>query len=160
MARKTNSMRLLDARKMPYEVYAFSADVHSAQGVAEATGLSLEHVYKTLVVMRPSGRPLLAIVPGHCEASLECLAQAIDEKKLRMATQREAEALTGLQVGGISALALVNRGFDVYLDRRALSLDRIVVSAGCRGINLRLRVEDLVQVTGATFVGATIPEEE
>jgi len=159
MPRKTNSMRLLDRGKIPYEMYTFSPEIHSASGVAETTGLPLEHVYKTLVVVRPNGKALLAIVPGHRKASLKHLAQAIGEKKLRMATQREAERLTGLQVGGISALALVNRGFDVFLDRSALSLDRIVVSAGSRGINLRLRVEDLVRTVGATFVEATIPEE-
>jgi len=159
MARKTNSMRLLDASKIPYEVYTFSTDIHSASGVATAIGQPLEHVYKTLVVMRPNGKSLLAIVPGHRKVSLKHLAQAIGEKRLRMATQREAESLTGLQVGGISALALVNRGFDVFLDRSALDLDRIVVSAGRRGINLRLRVEDLVRATGATFVEAASSEE-
>ncbi|MCG2769082.1 MAG: aminoacyl-tRNA deacylase [Chloroflexota bacterium] len=159
MARKINSMRLLDASKIPYEVYTFSTDIHSASGVAAAIGQPLDHVYKTLVVMRLNGKSLLAIVPGHRKASLKHLAQAIGEKRLHMATQMEAESLTGLQVGGISALALVNRGFDVFLDRSALDLDRIVVSAGRRGINLRLRVEDLVRATGATFVEATSSEE-
>ena len=159
MARKTNSMRLLDASKITYEVYTFSTDIHSASGVATAIGQPLEQVFKTLVVMRPNGKSMLVIVPGHRKASLKHLAQAIGEKRLRMATQKEAESLTGLQVGGISALALVNRGFDVFLDRSAFDLDRIVVSAGRRGINLRLRVDDLVRTTGATFVEATSSEE-
>ena len=159
MVSKTNSMRLLDAGKVPYEVYTFSPDIHSASGVATAIGLPLECVYKTLVVVRPNGNPLLAIVPGHRKASLKLLAKAIGEKKLRMATQREAENRTGLQVGGISPLALVNQGFDVFLDRSALSLDTIIVSAGRRGINLSLRVEDLVRTVEATFVDATISEE-
>ena len=159
MARKMNSMRLLDAQGIAYEAFSFSTSVHSAQGVAEATGLPLEHVYKTLVVIRPNGKPLLAIIPGHRQVSLKRLAQTIGEKKLRMATQKEAEALTGLKVGGISALALVNRGFDVYLDCTARSLDRVVVSTGCRGTNLCLRVDDLVRTTGATFVEATVSEE-
>jgi Cys-tRNA(Pro)/Cys-tRNA(Cys) deacylase len=71
-----------------------------------------------------------------------------------MATLRDAEALTGLQVGGISALALLNMGFDIYIDRAAAALDRIVVSAGQRGIDLDLPVEDLVRVTGAHWVDA------
>ena len=159
MARKTNSMRLLDASKILYEVYTFSTDIHSASGVAMAIGQPLDHVYKTLVIIRPNNKPLLVIVPGHRKVSLKHLAQVIGEKKLRMATQREAESLTGLQVGGISALALVNRGFDVFLDRSALDLDRIVVSAGRRGINLCLCVEDLVRATGAVFVETTSSEE-
>jgi Cys-tRNA(Pro)/Cys-tRNA(Cys) deacylase len=71
-----------------------------------------------------------------------------------MASHHDAEALTGLQVGGISSLALLNRGFDVCIDRAAQDLDLILVSAGQRGIDLRLAVEDLVRVTGARWVDA------
>ena len=159
MASKTNSMRLLDAQGIPYEVFTFSPDIHSALGVAESTGIPVEHVYKTLVVVRPDGNPLLAICPGHCQVSLKKLAQAIGEKKLRMATQKEAEGFTGLQVGGISALALTRRGFPVYLDSSALALESIVVSAGRRGINLRLAVDDLIRVTGAVVPDCAFSEE-
>ena len=159
MASKTNSMRLLDAQGIPYEVFTFSPDIHSALGVAESTGIPVEHVYKTLVVVRPDGNPLLAICPGHCQVSLKKLGQAIGEKKLRMATQKEAEGFTGLQVGGISALALTRRAFPVYLDRSALALERIVVSAGRRGINLRLAVEDLIRVIGAVVPQSVFSEE-
>ena len=77
------------------------------------------------------------------------------EKKLTMASHRDAEALTGLQVGGISPLALLNRGFDVCIDRAAGGLPRVFVSAGKRGIDLCLAVDDLVRVTGARWVDAT-----
>jgi Cys-tRNA(Pro)/Cys-tRNA(Cys) deacylase len=59
-------------------------------------------------------------------------------------------------VGGIAALALLHRGFDVCLDRPALSLEQVYVSAGQRGIDLRLRVSDLIRVTGARVVEATL----
>ena len=74
--------------------------------------------------------------------------------RLQMTTQRDAEALTGLQVGGISALALLNRGFEICIDRAAQGLDAVVVSGGQRGIDLRLAVDDLVRVTGARWVDA------
>jgi Cys-tRNA(Pro)/Cys-tRNA(Cys) deacylase len=77
------------------------------------------------------------------------------KRKLRMATQREAESLTGLQVGGISALALLNRGFEVCIDEPALALDQIHISAGQRGIDLQLAVKDLVALTRAKTVRAT-----
>ena len=159
MASKTNSMRLLDGQGIPYEVYTFSSDIHSALGVAESTGIPVDYVYKTLVVVRQDGKPLLAICPGHCQVSLKKLAQVIGEKKLRMATQKEAERFTGLQVGGISALALIKGAFPVYLDRSALALERIVVSAGRRGINLRLAVGDLIRVTGAVVPESAFSEE-
>ena len=76
------------------------------------------------------------------------------ERKLRLASHRDAEALTGLQVGGISALALLNKGFDICIDRAAQDLDRITISAGQRGLNLSLSVPDLVRVTQAKWVEA------
>jgi Cys-tRNA(Pro)/Cys-tRNA(Cys) deacylase len=60
-----------------------------------------------------------------------------------------------LRVGGISALALFDRGFEVYIDEAATELTHVLVSAGKRGINLRLKVEDLIQVTGAQIIEAT-----
>ncbi len=152
---KTNSMRLLDSRKVRYTVHAFSDEIRSADKVAELLGVPPQQVYKTLVVLRQKGKPLLAIIAADRELDLKLLAQELGEKKLQMATHAEAEALTGLQVGGISALSLLNKGFDVYLDRPALALDEIIVSAGQRGINLQLPVQDFVRVTRARTVQAT-----
>jgi Cys-tRNA(Pro)/Cys-tRNA(Cys) deacylase len=152
---RTNAMRLLDAQHVDYQVLTFSPDIHSATGVAETLGLDPASVYKTLVVQRAPGKPLLVMIAGHREVDLKALAAAVGEKKLSMATHREAEELTGLQVGGISALMLLNQGFEVCIDRAAQVLDEVVVSAGQRGVNLRLRVADLVQVTGARWVDAT-----
>ncbi len=148
-------MRLLDVNQVAYEVLTFSPDLHSATGVAEATGFDPETVYKTLVVQRSRGKPLLVMVAGDTQIDLHALAASLGEKKLTMASHRDAEALTGLQVGGISALALLNRGFDVCIDRAAQDLEHVCVSAGQRGIDLRLKVSDLVRVTGARWVDAT-----
>ena len=71
-----------------------------------------------------------------------------------MATHREAESLTGLEVGGISALGLLDKGFEVYADESILALREVYVSAGGRGINLGLNPEDLVRVTRARVVRA------
>ncbi|HEV8673780.1 MAG TPA: YbaK/EbsC family protein [Methylomirabilota bacterium] len=71
-----------------------------------------------------------------------------------MATQREAEALTGLQVGGISALAVRPGAFEVLLDASARARERVHVSAGVRGVDLELAVADLITVTGARVVDA------
>jgi len=149
---------MLDSRGMGYETLAFSPDIHSAVGVAEVLGLPPQRVFKTLVVLPDTPRrerPLLAIVPGDAELDLKALAKATGEKKLRMASQREAESLTGLLVGGISALALLKKRWAVYLDTSAREEAWIVVSAGQRGLNLRLAVEDLLAVTQARLVPLT-----
>ena len=154
MTTKTNAMRVLDQRKIPYEVHEYSPEIHSAMEAALAMGRPVERVYKTLVVMRDAraqAKPLLVMVPGDRELDLRELARSTGDKKLRMATQKEAESLTGLLVGGIGALALLNRGFEIWIDPDARAHERICVNAGQRGINLELRVDDLVQVTGARW---------
>ena len=157
MSVKTNAMRVLDQRKIAYEVHEYSPEIHSAVEAAQAMAKSPERVYKTLVVMReaPRAKPLLVMVPGDRELDLRVLALSTGDKKLRMATQKEAESLTGLLVGGIGALALLNRGFEIRIDSEAQAHERICVNAGQRGINLELRVQDLVQVTGAGWIEHT-----
>ena len=157
MAKKLNSMRLLEAYGVPYEAIRFPDTIHSASGVADHFGLPASQVYKTLVVLRLEGKPLLVMIAGDREIQLRQLARALGIKRLRMATQKEAESLTTLKVGGISALALQHRGFQVYIDQAAAEIETLLVSAGQRGVNVRLRVADLVRVTGATFVAATTP---
>jgi Cys-tRNA(Pro)/Cys-tRNA(Cys) deacylase len=152
---KTNSMRALEAHKIPYDVFTFPPEVHSASGVADAVRLPYEHVYKTLVTLRPEGKPMLIMIAGHQELDLKRVAKSVGEKKVRMASYKEAEDLTGLQVGGISALALLNRPFDVFIDRPATELSHVLVSAGKRGINLRLPVADLIRITNARVIEAT-----
>ncbi len=155
MSVKTNAMRVLDARKVDYRVREYSPDIHSAVEAAQAMGAPVERVYKTLVVLREDkrARPLLVMVPGDRELDLRALARATGDKKLRMATQKEAEALTGLRVGGIGALALLTKGFEIWLDSAARSHERIFVNAGQRGVDLELRVDDLIHVSGAMLFG-------
>ncbi len=157
---KLNSMRWLDTQKISYtaRTYDSSGEFHSAQDAAALLGVSPSMVYKTLVVLREpaqKGKPMLVMVAADRDLDLKALAKSVGEKKLRMATQREAESLTGLQVGGISALALQNRGFQVCLDEPALKLERIHISAGKRGIDLELAVRDLKAVTRAQIVNAS-----
>jgi Cys-tRNA(Pro)/Cys-tRNA(Cys) deacylase len=150
---KTNAMRVLDAHGVAYEAHRYDAARHSAVEVADLIGVPPEQVFKTLVVMPESGqgRPLLVVVPGPQELDLKVLGAqpAVGEKRLRMASQREAEQLTGLQVGGISPLALLQKGFRIFIDQSALDLDALFLSAGQRGVNLQVATADLLRVTGA-----------
>ena len=164
MPDKLNSMRLLESRKIAYtaKTYDASGEFHSAPEAAELIGAPADQVYKTLVILREppkSGKPILVMIPSPREVDLKLLARSLGEKKLRMASQNEAETLTGLQVGGISALALLNRGFEIYIDEPALALDQIHISAGQRGVDLQLAVRDLVALTRAKAIRATGLEE-
>ena len=100
-------------------------------------------------------RPLLVLIACERQLDLKALARSLGQKRVRMAGRREAEELTGLEVGGISALAVRPGTFQVLLDAPAQHLDRIHVSAGVRGADLELAVADLVALTGARFVEAS-----
>ena len=155
MTEKLNSMRLLDQQKVAYTVREFPDSIHSADGVADHFGLPRDAVYKTLVVLLPSGKPCLVMIAGSRELDLKKVAKALGQKKVQMAPHSEAEKLTGLQTGGISALALLHKNFAVYIDRPALELERVLVSAGKRGVNVELPVADLMRITKAKAIEAT-----
>ena len=157
MEKKLNSMRCLDSLGIRYEPQYFPATLLSAPEVAKHLGVAASQVYKTLVLVLPTQKPILVMVAGDRDIHLKHLAQCLGEKRLRMATQKDAEAWTGLQVGGIAALALQHKHFPTYLDQAAAFLERLFVSAGQRGVDLCLSVADLLRATRATFVEATVP---
>jgi Cys-tRNA(Pro)/Cys-tRNA(Cys) deacylase len=147
----TNVTRLLDARGIRYTAFELSAEKHGALETARLLNAPPEQVYKTIVVTREGkGKPVLAVIPGPYEVDLKALARALGEKKVHLPTEREAERLTGLQAGGISPLALLQRGFQVVLDSSAHSLAEIHVSGGQRGLNIRLAPDDLIKLTNAS----------
>src|SRR5262245_59652830 len=150
-------MRALDARRIPYAMFTYDASIHSADAVAPALGVPASTVFKTLVVLAGRDRRLLVMAPGDRELDLRLVARGVRAKSAQMAPQREAERLTGLKVGGISPLALLDKRFEVYLDASGAALDELYVNGGQDGVNLRLRVADLLSVTGATIIEATHP---
>lgn len=145
-----NVTRFLEARKIPHTAFILPAEKLGALDSARLMGVSPSMVFKTIVVLREkAGKPILAVIPGNHAVDLKLLASVLGEKKVKVPTQREAEQLTGLQAGGISPLALINKGFQVILSDEALKLDQIHVSGGQRGLNIRLAVSALIDVTRA-----------
>ena len=153
---KNNVTRFLDSKRVTYQVftYDYEAGVHSAVEVANVIGLPEKQVFKTLVALadEPNRKPMLVIIPGPDTLDLKALAKAVNAKKMRMAAHEQAESLTGLQTGGISPLALINKGFDIYLDEQAQAFRTIAVSAGQRGANVLLPVQDLIKLTRARTI--------
>ena len=147
---------MLEQRRVPHEVFAFDDSIRSAQEVARVTGMPEDQVLKTLVVEQdpPKGKPFLLMMPSSLEVDLKVLAASLDLKAVRMASHRDAEAHTGLKVGGISALALTGKGFTVLIDETAAMFDEVLVSAGQRGFDVRLSLADLLSLTGAKAVRA------
>ena len=151
MAKPNNVTRLLEARGVRYTAFELPAEKLGALETARLLNVPPEQVYKTIVVTREGkGKPVLALIPGPDEVDLKALARLLGEKKLHLPTEREAERLTGLQAGGISPLALLQRGFQIVLDLSAQSLDEIHISGGQRGLNISLAPGDLVKLTNAS----------
>ena len=153
-----NVTRLLDARKIPYKAFELPEEKLGAEETAQLLGIDPEVVFKTIVVTRLKGKPILAVIPGPHRVDLRLLAIALGEKKVNLSTEREAENLTGLQAGGISPLALINKGFQVIISNCAQDFQEIHVSGGQRGINIRLPVKSLVELTHARLSAISIPE--
>ena len=160
MAIVNNVTRYLDAHKVKYIAFELPTDKLGALETARLLNVDPASVFKTIVVTRDKPKkPLLVVVPGPSVVDLKLLATALGEKKVYLPTEREAEALTGLQAGGISPLALINKGFQVVIDSSAKNFVEIHVSGGQRGLNIKLPVDDLVKLTNARLAGVSRPEE-
>lgn len=146
-----NVTRFLDARKVAYAVFQVPAVKLGAVEVAHELGVPPEQVFKTIVTKREKGKPVLAVVPSGHQVDLKLLAAFLNEKKMYLPTEREAELMTGLQAGGISPLALINKGFQTVLDTPALLFTEIYISGGQRGMDIKLGVTDLARLVNAQF---------
>lgn len=146
--------RMLESSGVPHRVVAFDPAIRSAVDVALAVGEDPRRVLKTLVVEQdpPGPRPLLVMVPAAMELDLRHLAGRLGVKRLRMAAHTRAEQLTGLKVGGISALALAGKRFPAVIAAEAGAFETVLVSAGERGFDVELAFADLVRLTGARVV--------
>ena len=147
---KNNVTRLLESRGIAFQAFELPRKKLSAMEAASYLGVEPENVYKTIVILREMrGKPVLAMVPAPREVDTKSLSRTLGEKKVHIATQKQAEQLTGLQSGGISPLALINRRFQVVVDISAQSLEEIYISGGQRGLNICLATDALVELTDA-----------
>ena len=145
-----NVTRFLDSRKVPYSVFELPQEKLGGEETARLLNAPPEIIFKSIVILRKgSGKPILAVVPGNQEVDLKKLAKAVGEKKVTPSTQKEAENITKLQAGGISPLALINRGFEIVIHRSVQDFELVHVSGGELGVNIRLSSSDLINITKA-----------
>jgi Cys-tRNA(Pro)/Cys-tRNA(Cys) deacylase len=156
MAIKNNVTRMLESQKVSFAVFEIPPEKHSALEVCDHLSIAPEIVFKTIVFRREKGgKPILAVVPASGNVNPKALACALGEKKVKVTTRSEAEKITGLLAGGISPLALINKGFDVVLDSSALEQPHILVSGGKRGMQIQIAAIDLVRITQARTASIT-----
>jgi Cys-tRNA(Pro)/Cys-tRNA(Cys) deacylase len=146
----TPATALLTKQKVTHTLHTYEVSPDSANYgalVAEAIGADPARVFKTLVT-EVDGALTVAVVPVTGEIDLKALAAAAGGKKAAMADRDLAEKTTGYVRGGISPLGQRKR-LPTVIDQSALNGDLIYVSAGKRGLQLRLAPADLVRLTSA-----------
>lgn len=151
MSITNNVTRFLDSRRIKYTAHELPAEKLGAVEAAQFLSVPQGQVFKTIITKREKGKPVLAMIPGPRVVDLKLLAGFLGEKKMHLPTEREAEQMTGLQAGGISPLALINKGFQVVIDSSAQDFEEIYISGGQRGLNIQLGVNDLAGLVNARF---------
>jgi Cys-tRNA(Pro)/Cys-tRNA(Cys) deacylase len=148
--KKTNASRILDRFKIKYELIEYEVDEDdlSAVHVAESAGVTIEIVYKTLVLRGDKNGIIVCIVPGGKEIDLKKAAAASSNKKAGMIKMSELEPLTGYIRGGCSPLGM-KKNYPIFIDHLALKNPFIYISAGVRGLQIKINPVDLVSVIKA-----------
>lgn len=148
---KTNVMRLLEQKKLPYTPHDYLATgAVSGVEVAAALGEPPERVFKTLVTTGASGGHYVFVIPVAEELDLKKCAAASGNKKLEMVHVKDLLGLTGYVRGGCSPVGM-KKHYPTFLDETAGLWDKIYVSAGQRGLQLILAPEDLAAFTDAAM---------
>lgn len=139
---------------IPYLVHQYTHEPnHKSYGIeaAEKLGLPPEQIFKTLVIILDNSQLVVAILPVEDQLSMKLLAKAASTKKASMADKNAVQKSTGYILGGVSPIGQKKR-LQTFLHNSAQKLERIYVSAGKRGLEIELSPQDLIKVTGGTFV--------
>ncbi|QUW21091.1 Cys-tRNA(Pro) deacylase [Sporosarcina sp. Marseille-Q4063] len=152
-AAKTNAVRILDGENIDYELMEYDVSDGQVDGVsvAQKTDQAVETVYKTLVTKAGEKELFVFLLPVALELDLKKAAKAAGVKKLEMLPLKDLTKETGYIRGGCSAIGM-KRKYPTFIDANALALDKIIVSAGRPGVQMKLSPEDLREVSEAIFI--------
>ena len=147
---KTNAARLLDAAGIAYELVPYEVDENdlAAQHVADQLGEDIEQVFKTLVLRGDRNGFFVCVIPGNFEVDLKVAAQISGNKSCEMLHVKELLPTTGYIRGGCSPIGM-KKTFPTFIHESALLYDYIYVSAGIRGLQLKIAPQALIDFVGA-----------
>ena len=147
---KTNAARLLDAAGVDYTLvpYSWTEDDLSVQHVASELGEDIDQVFKTLVLRGDRTGLFVCVIPGEFEVDLKVAARISGNKSCEMLHVRELLPSTGYIRGGCSPIGM-KKALPTFIHESAMLYDHVFVSAGVRGLQLRISPADLFRLTGA-----------
>jgi Cys-tRNA(Pro)/Cys-tRNA(Cys) deacylase len=149
---KTNAMRILDSKKIKYDWITYDSNDGKIDGVSVAHKIGKDpmEVYKTLVAQGNSKNIFVFIIPVEAELDLKKAAKAAGDKKVEMIPVKDIQKWTGYIRGGCSPIGM-KKPYATFIEQTASELETIIVSGGKIGAQVQVSVEDLKQVTNATF---------
>jgi len=145
----TRGIQLLRERGIEFDVLTYRYDKMGARIAAEAIGQPENIVLKSLVFRAEDKTFAFALISSNANVSLRNLGRVSGHKHVEAAAPRDAERMTGYQVGGISPLGSRNV-LPVFLDETTAGYPHLIINAGGRGTLVRLATSDLIHITGAT----------
>lgn len=149
--KKTNAVRILDQHNISCELVEYDVDELdlSAASVAKKLGQNVEQVFKTLVLRGNKFGIFVVVIPGNTEVDLKKAAKASGNKSAEMIAMKELLPLTGYIRGGCTAIGM-KKAYPNYIDESCLIFDFIYISAGARGMQIKIAPEDLISLTNMT----------
>ncbi|MGL5749131.1 MAG: Cys-tRNA(Pro) deacylase [Paraclostridium sp.] len=150
---KTNAMRILDSKKVKYDMYSYDASDDNVDGISVANkiGKSVDEVYKTLVTQGTSKNFYVYVIPVHENLDLKKAAKVSDEKKVEMIAVNDINKITGYIRGGCSPIGM-KKLYKTFVNKSAQTLDTIIMSAGKIGYQIEISPVDLQNIIKCEFV--------
>ena len=156
---KTNACRILDQKKIAYELVPYEVDESDlgAQHIADQLGEDIHQVFKTLVLKGDKTGHFVCVIPGCDEVDLKKAAKVTGNKSCDLIPMKELLPLTGYIRGGCSPVGM-KKSFPTFIHATCQQFEFIYVSAGVRGLQFKLAPQDLIQVTHMTVAELTSGE--
>ena len=155
---KTNVMRILDQKKIPYTPYEYSADTTDGESIARILSKDPNRTFKTLVTVANTGAHFVFVVPVNQNLDLKKAAKAVGVKSIAMIKQKELLPLTGYIHGGCSPIGM-KKAFATVIHESALQFETICFSAGRVGRQVELDPRRLLELIRATAADLCEPKE-
>src|ERR1035437_437602 len=149
---KTNAVRILDSHNIHYSLHTYDVNENDLSGtsVAAKMGANTDSVFKTLVASGDKNGTIVFCIPVSKELNLKKAALASENKKIELVKVKDLLNLTGYIRGGCSPIGMKKK-FLVYIDETANLFDEIYVSAGVRGMKIKLSPVKLAALIEAQF---------